>query len=201
MSNLPPTVEELETLFHVSVPLHQEFFNRLVEAYPRAGNGHLGSIRGAAGNARAFQLEMFLLRNFAEFPIHFQRVHPSVPLLTTRFRRNVATVIDTLGSVVQDDFTRARVCALSACPSGEHAPERDLSAVSTSRLWAVEVVRLQGAMTFEADVHADVMAALYDTYTFNWLTNGVAVHLGVQVVHGAQLIDRANSVYTDLGGF
>ncbi|KAK7027394.1 hypothetical protein VNI00_015230 [Paramarasmius palmivorus] len=201
MSELPPNAQELETLFHISIPIHQEFFNRLVEAYPRQNNGRLGSIRGAFGNTRAFQLELLLLRNFAEFPIHFQRVHSSVPLLSTRFRRNVAIVLDTLGSAVEDEFIRGRVCGLAACPPGESAPERDLSAISTSRLWAVEVVRLQGAMSFEGDVHADIMAALYDTYTLNWLLNGVALHLGVQVVHGAQLLDSANSVFFDLEAF
>ncbi|KAK7041969.1 hypothetical protein VNI00_008951 [Paramarasmius palmivorus] len=184
-------------LIRVSVPVHQEFFNRLVEAYPREDTNILGSVRGSVNN-RARQLEMFLLRNFAEFPIHFQKRYPDIPLLTDRFRRNVGIVLDTLGSVIEGEAMRSYITGLARCPAGECCLDRDMSNISTARLWAVEMVRLEGYLIFERDTRVDPMATLYDTYTLNWLRGGLADFLGVQAIQGVQLVDTANSVFEEL---
>ncbi|KAK7022005.1 hypothetical protein VNI00_017107 [Paramarasmius palmivorus] len=192
---------DLDLLMRVSVPVHQEFFCRLVEAYPRVGDGLLGSIRGADNN-RALQLEMFLLRNFAEFPIHIQKRYSNIAMLTERFRRNVKVVLDTLATVIEGDTMRTYITGLAECPHGENAAERDLTSISTARLWSVEAIRLEGYLMFERDTQVDPMSALYDTYTLNWLRGGLATFLGVPVLHGLMLVHSADSVFEELmGGF
>ncbi|KAK7035553.1 hypothetical protein VNI00_011846 [Paramarasmius palmivorus] len=188
---------DFHMLLSASVPVHQEFFCRLVESYPRMQNGLLGSIRGVQNN-RAKQMEMFLLRNFAEFPIHFQKRYPDVAILTERFRRNVNTVLESLGAAIEGDQLRMYITRLAECPPGESTTERDLSSISISRLWAVEVVRLQGYLLLDRDSQVDPMSTLYDTYTLNWLVGALARFLGVQVVHGANLVESANSVFDEL---
>ena len=63
MSSTVPTADR-DILVEATLPIHMEFFNRLVEAYPRASNGCLGYVRKARLNSGR-KMEMSILRSFA----------------------------------------------------------------------------------------------------------------------------------------
>ncbi|KAK7019412.1 hypothetical protein VNI00_018067 [Paramarasmius palmivorus] len=190
----------LETLLKVSVPIHMEFFNRLVERYPRTSTGLVGSIRDTSG-FRQKEFEMFLLRSFAEFPLHIQRDFPSVPLLTERFKRNVDVVVSTLQNLIDDDLICEVVERLSRCDDIGSGSERDLSHLSTSQLWAVEVVRMEVFLVADNDMGVDSVSSLYELCAYEWLRGSLATFLDVEVVSGGALHARANAVMDSLLDF
>ncbi|KAK7019820.1 hypothetical protein VNI00_017909 [Paramarasmius palmivorus] len=187
----------LDLLLKVSVPLHMEFFSRLVERYPRIGGGAIGSI-GAATGFRQKEFEMFLLRSFAEYPLQIQREFPSVPLLTERFKRNLDDVVSVLESLIDDELICQVLVGLSHCDDVRTGCERDLSHVTTSQLWAIEVVRMEGFLDARNDMGADSASSLYDLCAYEWLRGGLAAFLEVEVVSGAALHARANALMESL---
>ncbi|KAK7018719.1 hypothetical protein VNI00_013798 [Paramarasmius palmivorus] len=190
MSSLVPT--STDVLLEVAVPLNMEFFNRVVDLYPRREGGLLGTIRGG-DDPRAIHLEMFLLRNLAEFSVHFQRTFPTLSLLTPRFRANVDLVATTFETGVRDDDVQRFVSKLCRCLPGEVAMEKDLSSVTLSELWAAEVDRLQGFVAVQRAARMDAAPVVYDACTLDWLTHGLGNCLGVDMLQGAALYARARA--------
>ncbi|KAK7019642.1 hypothetical protein VNI00_018027 [Paramarasmius palmivorus] len=169
-----------------------EFFNRVVDMYPRQSDGLLGTLHG--GQRSVLDLEMFLLRNLAEFSVHFQRNFPDVSLLSARFRANVDLVVATLDASVVNGRTRQVVGDLCRCPPGESAMERDLSSLSLSDLWAAEVDRLQGFIAVQRATKLDASAAVYDACTLDWMKHSLGSFLGVEMVQGLALYARSRYV-------
>ncbi|KAK7051115.1 hypothetical protein VNI00_005227 [Paramarasmius palmivorus] len=192
---MPLSAEDKAVLLDVAVPSHQEFFCRLVDGYPRH-NGLLCSISGSP-NPYSWYDELFLLRNIAEFPMSVQLMEPDLHLLTARFRACVATVANTLVSVIRDDETRSVVAAALSCSPGEPGLEKDFSCLSTQQLWCAEVVRLEGFLLGYHDVgQRETPLARRDQETLDWLRGDLARFLGVQVVTGDELYELADSVAT-----
>jgi hypothetical protein len=59
-----------QSFLQTVTPIHQEFFCRVVEAYPRLNDGSLGSVIHGAERI----LELFILRNLAVCHIYFPYV-------------------------------------------------------------------------------------------------------------------------------
>ncbi|KAK7036591.1 hypothetical protein VNI00_011524 [Paramarasmius palmivorus] len=165
-----------------------EFFNRVVETYPRSKDGSLLSIRKGGGN-KAPKLELFLLRSFAEFPIGIQKLFPTHSLLTSRFRNNVSVVHSSLTRCLSEPEAGGRYSALLLCPGGDPAAEKDLSSVGTELLWAVEVVRLEGYMMCSDDMGVEM---LHEACCLSWIHASLANHLGVVPVSGSTLYANAD---------
>ncbi|KAK7027428.1 hypothetical protein VNI00_015264 [Paramarasmius palmivorus] len=181
-----------ETVFDVLLPCHQEFFNRLVDKFPRTSNGLIGTI-SRPQSLGLHALELMMLRNIADYPIHVQRQEPGEKLLTTRFRSNVAllgrSMRETLPYIEEDD---ARAIE---CPDGESADEQDFSGVHDSSLWAGEVVRLLAAITPADQASARPPSDLvnYNTITLNWMYTVVANLLEIDPLVGTDLQIAANT--------
>ncbi|KAK7020641.1 hypothetical protein VNI00_017679 [Paramarasmius palmivorus] len=184
------TAEDREILFKASLPSHQEFFCRVVESYPRHEDGTLATLSGAT-EPRALQLEMFMLRNLAEFPVQYQRSFCSRALLTARFRMCIQLVVDTISKSITDDFTRGIVVPLMQAPAGENAAEEDLSELGFTDLWAVEGARLVSYTRSQRQARLPFSLRRYDACTYEWLRGGLAQFLGVTPLSEAAMLQRA----------
>ncbi|KAK7032069.1 hypothetical protein VNI00_013438 [Paramarasmius palmivorus] len=182
-----------DVLLEVLLPCHMELFNRIVDLYPRSEQGTLVSLRGSKGESGAGQLELLLLRKYADFPISCQRLLPGLPLLTTTFRKNVCLVDASFGSKWFESSMQSYAMSLSPCPGGEPAAELDMSGISTSRLWAADMIRLEGQTLCAKEERGDLMETLYDQCTLVWIRGDLAKLLGVEVVSGRELYARAAS--------
>ncbi|KAK7038681.1 hypothetical protein VNI00_010565 [Paramarasmius palmivorus] len=189
-----------DTLLHVLLPVHMEFVNRVVEAYPKTSSGVLGSIRGAKYHSSVHQLEMVLLQKYAHFAVQTQRLFPSLPLLTTRFRRNFGLISSSIGTSVQEASLQDYSSAILVCPGGDVAQELDLSKISTSRLWAAETVRMEGHMLGEKEAEGELMNTLYDHCAVVWIRGELAQYLDLDILRGWELYSSALSVIDDLSG-
>ncbi|KAK7021330.1 hypothetical protein VNI00_017432 [Paramarasmius palmivorus] len=184
-----------EHFISVSVPAHQELLNRIVDSFPRTTNGLLGTLT-TDGNYGARQMELFLLRNIAEYPISMQRSLPNTPLLTSRFRSNVALIVETMKSVVFDESVRSTLAFVMQCPVGYSAAEMDLRHVPSQQLWAAEVIRLETSITNRVGSGVQEVASRYDLASINLLRTDLATLLGVVVIYGRELHDAADAVLT-----
>ncbi|KAK7049488.1 hypothetical protein VNI00_005519 [Paramarasmius palmivorus] len=194
--NLDETeIEKLRT-FHL--PVLQEFFNRVVDAYPRTSSGLLGSIRNENGTPE-MQLEMVKLHNLALFPIHYQRHFSEEVALTQRFRNNVQLVIDTFMSRIHSEHARASLMPHMVCPSGDSAPERDLSVATNSQLWALQFIRLVGRVQCAQDLGYNFDDTEYDLNTIHWMCVDVMDLLSVEIQSGHNLIALVEALVTAVG--
>ncbi|KAK7044052.1 hypothetical protein VNI00_007767 [Paramarasmius palmivorus] len=176
-----------------------EFFNRVVDAYPRGPDGTLESVLRPR-DATSLQVEMFLLRTLAELPVHFQRSFSTFPLLSSRFRSNIELVVSALGASVSDEGVRRIVTSLCRCPVAGVAAEKDLSSLPLGRLWADVVVRLEDLLHVQRAVRSDGNAAVYDACMVEWLRGGLRVFLGLEGVSDAELRRLAERVVPDVLG-
>ncbi|KAK7049482.1 hypothetical protein VNI00_005513 [Paramarasmius palmivorus] len=184
--------EEKAFLETYHVPLLEEFFNRVVDAYPRGSNGLLGTLDPASGPVDA-KLELVALHNLATFPLDYQRFTADKPILTARFRRNLKLVIDTVHSYLGDDPESNAIRRRLECPPGEPAPERDLSVATITQLWAVQVHRLVGTLKTQLDVGSGLVQCQFDVHTLYWLYTSLAEMLGVDIEPGVSVryhVDR-----------
>ncbi|KAK7021322.1 hypothetical protein VNI00_017424 [Paramarasmius palmivorus] len=180
------------TLFEVVLPCHQEFFCRIVEAYPREGD----LLRSVDSSKRPYDLfeELFLLRNIGEFPIRVQMMECERPMLTARFRRCMTAIVNTLVSVIEDTSARALVASALDCPAGVCGPDKDFSCMSTQQLWCVEVARLENFVLAYGETGPELVLAKRDIETLEWLRGSVAGCLGVEVLSGSDLYDIVDAV-------
>ncbi|KAK7036600.1 hypothetical protein VNI00_011533 [Paramarasmius palmivorus] len=174
------------TVFQVLIPCHQEFFCRLVERFPRTENGLLGGIDMGNGDMR--EMDLMLLRNIADFPIHIQRKEPEEKLLTARFKASVNLLARSIDETTPDMDSEDR--STIDCPPGEDAEEQDFSGVSDSSLWAGEVLRIRSDMTAK-NIPTDLMA--YLVFTQNWMHTSVVSLLGIQPMTGPSVQFAANA--------
>ncbi|KAK7027409.1 hypothetical protein VNI00_015245 [Paramarasmius palmivorus] len=191
------TAEDREILFRASLPCHQEFFCRVVESYPSKEDGTLATLTGAT-DARALQLEMFMLRNLAELPVQYQRAYSTRAILTGRFRECIQKVVDTISKSISDDFTRGVVVPLMAAPPGEVAAELDLSDLSLTDLWAVEGARLVSYTRSQREARLPFSLRRYDACTYEWLRGGLGQFLGVTIFPEPVMLQRAGNVLESL---
>ncbi|KAK7021320.1 hypothetical protein VNI00_017422 [Paramarasmius palmivorus] len=177
-------------MYHV--PLLQELFNRVVDAYPRGSNGFLGPIQPGSSPEDA-KLELIALHNLATFPLDYQRFTSDRPVLTERFRKNLKLVIDSLLSLLAGDTESESIRRRLECPPGGSVPERDLSVATTTQLWAVQVHRLVGSLKTQLDVGAGLVQGQFDVYTLYWMYTTLADMLGVDIEAGVSIqhhVDR-----------
>ncbi|KAK7037370.1 hypothetical protein VNI00_011120 [Paramarasmius palmivorus] len=197
MSLLSPRI--CDVTLQIAVPVHMELFNRVVEAYPCTSTGSLSSYQSKGDSGGIFELELIILRKYAEYAIHVQRHFPVVPLITARFRANLGRVTSALQATLCNPSMVRYVADLMPCPGGEVASERDLSSVTCSELWAIEMVRLEGHLISGKGARNDLMGSLYDHCTLIWARNELAKLLQVDVVSGWDLYSRAVSVIDVIG--
>ncbi|KAK7020593.1 hypothetical protein VNI00_017722 [Paramarasmius palmivorus] len=181
--------------FHV--PVLQEFFNRVVEAYPRTAAGLLGSIRNETASAE-LQLEMAILHNLALFPIYYQCCFQEETALTRRFRDNVDLVVNSFMSHVPTENIRTTLRPQMECPEGDSAPERDLSVATNSQLWATQFVRLAGHVQSVQISGHPLHDCEYDLLTIHWMCTSVADLLSVNVESGPVLMTLVNGLIAAL---
>ncbi|KAK7032391.1 hypothetical protein VNI00_013139 [Paramarasmius palmivorus] len=177
-----------------------ELFNRVVDAYPRTARGRLSTVHSLKESGGVHQLELVLMRKFADYSIQLQRQFPGQPLLTNRFRNNVCLVSSSMKDVLSDSSMESYTSRLTHCPGGEHAVERDLSSFTSSQLWAVEMVRLDSHSMMGNDVRGGIMESLYDRCAVVWVRNELPKYLGVDVADGWCLHRRALAVTDELVG-
>ncbi|KAK7035555.1 hypothetical protein VNI00_011848 [Paramarasmius palmivorus] len=168
--------EEWANFLSVSIPAHQEHFNRVIEAYPRANSTLLGSLSGNA-DRDSMERELFVLRNLAEFPIAMQRNTPEIPLLTQRFRKNVELVIDTISSILPPGPHVEDVKEAMRCPPGANATERNLADIDTVLLWCAEITRLKSCLRNPRGRGYE--AVPIDTATYLWMRAEIAPMFGI----------------------
>ncbi|KAK7027421.1 hypothetical protein VNI00_015257 [Paramarasmius palmivorus] len=169
-----------------------EFFNRVVDAYPRGSDGKLSTQRKVI-DPEGTRLELSMLRSFADFPISFQKMFPTVPLLTSKFRNNVCLVDSALQESDVGAMSSSETLSFVDCPGGDAAPVRDMSSVSVDLLWAVEVVRLEGYILCSEDFGGDSSdCSSYDACSYRWLRGALVDLLGVEMVAGGELYKRAH---------
>ncbi|KAK7016392.1 hypothetical protein VNI00_018918 [Paramarasmius palmivorus] len=185
--------QDCDVTLRVAVPVHMELFNRVIEAYPRTSTGKLASYQSKGGFERIFALELIILRKYAEYAIHIQRHLPLIPLLTARFRANLGRVVLALQENSVDPSMATYASTFVPCPGGEVASERDLSDVSSSQLWAVEMVRLEGHLLGKRGARSDLMDSLYDHCMLVWARGDLAKLLLVDVLVGWDLYSEAVS--------
>ncbi|KAK7020671.1 hypothetical protein VNI00_017661 [Paramarasmius palmivorus] len=193
MSGITITVRERKMMLNVFCPVVQEFFNRVVESYPRTPQGLLGSIVGCF-DARSRQLEMILVRTFADYPIHVQRCFPDKAILSLRFRNNVDLVLSTLNSLVADSFTSTVLTCFMACPPALHGEVRDLSCVPTSQLWALMVARLESNLMWPDQSGMACVPGYFERCALEWLCTGLAGIFQIVVPSRSDLYVQAESL-------
>ncbi|KAK7049465.1 hypothetical protein VNI00_005496 [Paramarasmius palmivorus] len=187
------SVRERKIIFNALCPSFQEFFNRLVEAYPRTSDGLLGSLSGS-WNPQYRQFELLLLRTLADFPIRLQRCFPEKALLSLRFRNNVELVLSTFNGLVADGFTRLVLNSLMACPPAYVGFPRDLSCVTNAQLWAVVAGRMQTGLFWPDQTGMAHTTTYFDRSALDWLRSGIAFYLRIEVLSGNELFACAESV-------
>ncbi|KAK7015149.1 hypothetical protein VNI00_019197 [Paramarasmius palmivorus] len=181
----------------VAVPVHQEFFCRVIDSYPRTKDGLLKTIN----NDVAPILELFMLRTIGEFPIHTQYELPAIPFLHARFRANVELIAKTMAEIIPDEVDL--INRTVACPAGENAPETDLSSIPIHRLWAAEVGRLMRMLEHNChgmstrQCHSE-LARLYNRRTLQWLNNGLSDFIGVAPLTGNTLVNAVVTCFRDI---
>ncbi|KAK7032213.1 hypothetical protein VNI00_013387 [Paramarasmius palmivorus] len=180
------TAREVHILKHFHIPVLEEFFNRIVDAYPRTPDGHLGTIQDSSDRIDK-QMEMAIVHNLATFPINCQRYFEEDVVLTQRFRDNVELVVNTFLSHVPDNATRDTLKEQMQCPAGGTVPEKDLTFASNSQLWAAQFVRLVTHIECSVDDGAAIDDHDYDLCTIQWMCTSFTDLLSVNVESGPAL--------------
>ncbi|KAK7020584.1 hypothetical protein VNI00_017713 [Paramarasmius palmivorus] len=171
----------------------EEFFNRLVESYPRTLDGRLGTISGY-WNPRYRQYELLLLRTLADYPIRLQKIFPDKPLLSLRFRNNVELVLGTMNGLMSDGFTCLVLNGLMACPPAAVAYPRDLSCITNAQLWAVVTMRMEFGLVYPDQSGMAYACGYFDRSALDWLRTGLAFYFRVNVLTGNDLYSCVDCV-------
>ncbi|KAK7033691.1 hypothetical protein VNI00_012691 [Paramarasmius palmivorus] len=180
--------ERAYLVFEVLLPCHQEFFSRVVESYPRTSNGLIDGIRRGVTDR---ELELMLLRNLADFPIHVQRKEPRETLLNARFRANVDLLSQSILEAVP--YLDEQEAQDLRCPPGDAAAEQSFNGVSNTHLWAAEVSRIISDLSAARPLSPDLVIS--HRLTMQWLQTVVAPHLQVRPISGENLNVAVNTLY------
>ncbi|KAK7019809.1 hypothetical protein VNI00_017898 [Paramarasmius palmivorus] len=192
MATVELSPEDAYRLFKVVLPCHEEFFVRVVDAYPRLESGLLGTLFVPL-NEGMRQLELMMLYHLADFCLHIQRKFAQQPVLTARFKANVELLNRSLDDVCPDMNTEYRASVLSS-ESGTVA-ESDFTLVSNTHLWAAALVRAQDELDFRLDEEEEEDIIRYVTFTVNWIRTTLGELLGVRVLSGDALEFAASTLY------
>ncbi|KAK7019423.1 hypothetical protein VNI00_018078 [Paramarasmius palmivorus] len=192
MAAIDLSPDDAYRLFKVVLPCHEEFLVRVIDAYPRAENGLLGTLFLPL-NSEMRQLELMMLHHIADFCLHIQRTFSQVPVLTAKFRSSVDLINRSLTEACPGMTEEAR--ASMVCPEGDNAAEPDFTLVSNTHLWAAALVRILDELECRIDAEEDGDIIRYVTFTVNWIKTTLAGLLGVRVLAGEALHFAANTLY------
>ncbi|KAK7032451.1 hypothetical protein VNI00_013009 [Paramarasmius palmivorus] len=187
----PLSEQRLASLIAISSPCHQEFLNRVIDAYPRAPDGLLETLCNGGEGLRL--LELAILRKLADYLINMERKIPQLSFITPRTRANVRLIINTMKKLIpgHDVLFDAMDCP-SSQPFQEVQHVVDLSDVPLHQLWATEFIRIHSSFSH----FRHPVSMRYDRYEANWLQTRLPQFLGIDALSGQGLIDAANDLYT-----
>ncbi|KAK7027397.1 hypothetical protein VNI00_015233 [Paramarasmius palmivorus] len=196
---MPPSADQWAAFLETAVPVHIEFFNRVIDAYPRRENGLLDTLLSNPDTGTR-ELEMFVLRNmavqkpqlqhkpprmtlfFQEFPITVQRNRPSIPILTGRFRSNIRLIIDSMLSLPTTRHETADIINTIRCPDGPNADAHGIhmNNYTNQQLWAAEHARVNSRVASANSIRYGSDSLEIDLVTREWLRTAVRGLLGLR---------------------
>ncbi|KAK7019649.1 hypothetical protein VNI00_018034 [Paramarasmius palmivorus] len=178
--------------FNIVVPCHAEFFNRVIEAFPKNSDGLLGTLDINFGVQRRRQ-ELLMLRNIADFPLRIQAGCPAVNVLSRQFCSSVELLIDSIRDAFEGDPSQESMASLLDIPPFGFRDDVNFSGISTSQLFAAEMVRMANELSIRYQLRLEPELYRYYACTMHWLRTKLAELLGIQVLTGAELRASARS--------